>query len=107
MLILRFLTIFLLIYSYKNFVVQGNEESLANYICKVSENILTADDDTKDVTIGYFQTKFSPNFINFIIKCISKHSIVLTVDFSRKIKNERLRKSAIVIIITDVENSVR
>lgn len=107
MIFLRIFTIFLLIYAYRNYVTQADEESLSKYICRVTENILTADNDTKDVTIAYLQTKFSSEFINSIAKCVSRHSLVLTVDFSVKINNARLRKSAILIIITDVEKEVR
>lgn len=101
MIFLNFLSIFLLIYASQNNFVASNEQNLMRYVCKVTENVIKSENDIKDVTIGSINSRLSPDFTNSLVKCISSHAIVITSDFKVRIESKKLRKSQIVIIISD------
>ena len=87
--------------------VYTNEIHLLNYVCKLTHNILTVDSDTKDVAIGYFNSKLSQEFFNRVVECASTHSIVMTSNFSRPIEVKNMRKAQLVILLSDFSNWVR
>ena len=79
---------------------------MVNYVCDVTEKIVQADSDTKDVVIGGFSTQLPPEFLNDVSKCISKHSMVIMADFSKRIDNPNLRKAQVIVIVSDAVNQV-
>lgn len=100
---LRLSCLFLLIYAT---YLRCDEVKLVKYVCKVTENVLKAESDTSDVAIGSFNSKMPPEFINEVTKCISKHSMVITTDFSKRIEDKNLRKAQLIILVTDETNQV-
>ena len=100
---LRLSCLFLLIYAT---YLRCDEVKLVNYVCTVTEKILKAESDTTDVAIGSFNTKMPPEFIDEVAQCISKHSMVITTDFSKRIEDKNLRKAQLIIIVTDEVNQV-
>lgn len=103
---MKLLCIFLLFYAHYIHLSSTNEINLLSYVCKVAENILKADSDTKDVAIGYFNSKLSLDFYNGVVECTSRHSIVMTSDYKRPVENKNMRKAQLVIIISDIPNLV-
>lgn len=106
MILLRIGVLILLIYAHYEYNVRCDETNLARYVCEVTERIVTENSDTNDVVIGRFNSFMSNDFFDEISKCISRHSMVLTTDFSKKIDNENLRKAQVVIIVSDEINQV-
>lgn len=100
----RIFSVFLLIYiSHLN----CDEENLVNYVCKIAEKLTTSSGHigNTDVAIGNFSSKMPPEFINEIVKCISKETMVLTTDFGKVISEKKL-KFRNVFILTDEHESV-
>lgn len=103
MLNLKALTFFLSIYFHH---VTSQNPNLVNFVCELAEKVVKADDNIKDITIGNFNSQMPPEFLDEVLQCISKHTMVIVTDFSIKIKSESLRKSQLVIIISDDVNQV-
>lgn len=105
MIILRFGVLFLLIYAHY-MRCDTHMSKLAKYVCTVTEKIANADKDATDVVIGRFNSKMPVEFLSEITKCISKHSMVITTDFSKLIDDKNLRIAKVVIIVSDEANPV-
>ena len=103
---MKIFVIFLLIYAYQDYVATQNEEILKDFVCKVTENIIKADSDTKDITIGQWNSDLSPEFYNSVVECVSQHSMVITSDLKAVIQHENLRRAQVIIIISDVVKPV-
>ena len=107
MFLLRIGVLILLIYAHYEYNVRCDELNLARHVCEVTERIVAENSDTNDVVIGKFNTRMSNGFFDEISKCISRLSMVITTDFSRKIDDRNLRKAQVVIIVSDETNQVR
>lgn len=103
---MKFLSIFLFFCGHFLNVLT-DEFHLLNYVCDLTQNILTADSDTKDVAIGYFNSKLTPEFFSRVVECASIRSIVVTSDYSRPIENKHMRKAHLVILLSDFTNGVK
>ena len=103
---MKIFVIFLLIYAYQDYVASQNEEILKDFVCKVTENIIKADGDIKDITIGQWNSKLTPDFYNSVVECVSQHSMVITSDLKAVIQHENLRRAQVIIIIADVADPV-
>lgn len=103
MIYLRFGVIFLVIFI--NYM-RCDVDMMVRYVCAVTEKIVNADQDINDVAIGNFNTKMPAEFLSEVTKCISRHTMVVTTDFSKKISDKNLRKAQVVIIVSDESNQV-
>lgn len=95
----RFFCWFLLINTTKH--VKG-EVKMVNYLCVVTEKILTTDSDTKDVTIATFNNHQSLELLDEVTSCISKHSMVIVTDFSKRIQDIKLKANLIIFLLDDL-----
>lgn len=107
MILLRIGVLILLIYAHYEYNVRCDEANLVRYVCEVTERIVTENSDTNDVVIGKLNSRMSNDFFDEISKCISRHSMVITTDFTTKIDHQNLRKAQVVIIVSDETNLVR
>ena len=83
-----------------------DEVKLLDYVCTVTEKVLKAEIATTDVAIGSFNSKMPLEFLDEVTKCISKHSMVIMTDFSKRIEDKNLRKAQLIVIISDEVNQV-
>ena len=94
----RFSFFFILIYAR---YLQCDEANVLNYVCEFTDKIFADKSETHDVAIGSFNAEMPSNIFNEVIKCISKHSIVTTTDFTMRVEERNLRKAHLTVILSN------
>lgn len=91
-----------------NFILKApqNDKKLSNYVCKVTKDILKSKTDTQDVLIGNLGGKKWSSTVNDIAGCIGRGSAVVVSDFMATLKEDTLRKAAVVILTINQLNEV-
>jgi len=103
---LRVLAIFLFNESFA-FNITNQNESLAEYACNLTKDIIISQSHTQDVLIGNLGGKMESEIINQLIGCIGHENPVVVTDLNSKINEKDLRKASIVVLVVDTIYVVR
>ena len=86
---------------------QQDDQSISNFICKVTTDIIKTSAHTQDVLIGKFYNQSRTSVVNDIAECLNDVSSIVITDFKHPIMEKNLRKATVIIVELDSADVVK
>lgn len=87
--------------------ISQNDKLLSNSVCKIIKDISKSKTDTQDILIGNLGGNLWTSTINDITGCIGSDNSVVISNFKAALKEENLRKAAVIVMMLSDVSEVR
>lgn len=77
----------------------SGDEKLLSYICKVVDEVTGTRNDTQDILIGHIGGSRLSQVVNDVTQCIGGDKIVVITNFYTLVKEKKLRKASVIVLV--------